>query len=197
MLVQLTSVDPIWSLFTVIGILTLFGKKKKDEKDHEETGESSTPTPTSPPNSPAAPLQTLPIPTSAPAPTPPSTPLNPPSMNANISYQPPRSWQGSPHGDEDSSLSRLLQSLLRDLPSDANSMGGEQQGAFSLQSTAEWVPPRATPTSRPMMIGLGGKKGPEPDKPTAAPPAPVTTAPPPPPAPPVRSVKPSAPMEQL
>jgi KaiC/GvpD/RAD55 family RecA-like ATPase len=117
-------------------------------------------------------------------------------MNANISYQPPRSWQGPPQGDEDSSLSRLLQSLLRDLPSDANSMGGEQPGAFSLQSTAEWVPPRATPTSRPMMIGPGGKKGPEPDKPTTAPQPPAATAPPPPPAPPVRSVKTAAPVEQ-
>src|SRR6266581_3553058 len=190
MLVQLTSLDPIWSLFTVIGILTLFGKKKKDEKDHEETGESSTPMPTSAPNSPAAPLQAPPLSASAPAPPP-----NPPPMNPNVSYQPPRSWQGPPQGDEDSSLSRLLQSLLRDLPSDANSMGGEQPGAFSLQSTAEWVPPRATPTSRPMMIGPGGKKGPEPDKPTAAPQPPVATAPPPPLAPPIRSMKPPAPVE--
>ncbi|HLC11269.1 hypothetical protein E6H30_02425 [Candidatus Bathyarchaeota archaeon] len=192
MLVQLTSLDPIWSLFTIIGILTLFGKRKKDEKDHEETGESSTPMPTSAPNSPAAPLQAPPVPASAPSS--PSLPTSP--MNANVSYQPPRSWQGPPQGDEDSSLSRLLQSLLRDLPSDANSMGGDQTGAFSLQSTAEWVPPRATPTSRPMMIGPGGKKGPEPDKPIAAPQPPAASAPPPPSAPPVRSVKPSAPMEQ-
>ncbi|TMI13211.1 hypothetical protein E6H35_07725 [Candidatus Bathyarchaeota archaeon] len=195
MLVQLTSLDPIWSLFTVIGILTLFGKKKKDEKDHEENGESSTSMPTSAPNSPAAPLQAPPVPASALAP-PSSPPPTSPPMNANISYQPPRSWQGPPQGDEDSSLSRLLQSLLRDLPSDANSMGGDQPGAFSLQSTAEWIPPRATPTSRPMMIGPAGKKGSEPDKPTPAPQPPVATAPPPPPAPPVRSVKPSAPMEQ-
>src|SRR6266702_370519 len=192
MLVQLTSLDPIWSLFTVIGILTLFGKKKKDEKDHEETGESSTPMPTSAPNSPApSTFQVPPLSASAPAPPP-----NPPPMNPNVSYQPPRSWQGPPQGDEESSLSRLLQSLLRDLPSDANSMGGDKPGAFSLQSTAEWVPPRATPTSRPMMIGPGGKKGPEPDKPIAAPQPPAATAPPPPSAPPVRSVKPSAPMEQ-
>src|SRR2546428_9467328 len=194
MLVQLTSLDPIWSLFTIIGILTLFGKKKKDEKDHEETGESSTPMPTSAPNSPAPSTFQVP-PLSASAPASPSPPTSPP-MNANVSYQPLRSWQGPPQGDEDSSLSRLLQSLLRDLPSDTNSMGGDQTGAFSLQSTAEWVPPRATPTSRPMMIGPGGKKGPEPDKPIAAPQPPAASAPPPPSAPPVRSVKPSAPMEQ-
>src|SRR5256712_10100913 len=47
-----------------------------------------------------------------------------------------------------------------------------------------------------MMIGPGGRKGPDSEKPAPAPPVPATTAPPPPPAPPVRSVKPSAPMEQ-
>src|SRR3989475_710215 len=193
MLVQLTSLDPIWSLFTLIGILTLFGKKKKDEKDHEETGESSTPMPTSAPNSPVpSTFQVPPLPASAPAP-----PATPPPWTPTVQNKPPRSWPGPPQGDEDSSLSRLLQSLLRDLPSDANSMGGDQPGAFSLQSTAEWAPPRATPTSRPMMISPGGKKGPEPDKPTPAPRPPAATAPPPPSAPPVRSVKPSAPMEQL
>src|SRR2546425_5077284 len=193
MLVQLTSLDPIWTLFIVIGILTLFGKKKKGEKEDEQTAEASTSSSASSPNPPMAsiPLQAPPVPASAPAPP------NPAPAYTATSYQPPRNWQGPPQGDEDSSLSRLLQSLLRDLPSDANSMGGDQPGAFSLQSTAEWVPPRATPTSRPMMIGPGGKKGPEPDKPTTAPQPPAATAPPPPSAPPVRSVKPSAPMEQL
>src|SRR2546425_381481 len=84
MLVQLTSLDPIWSLFTVIGILTLFGKKKKGDKDHEETGESLTSMPTSAPNSPAAPLQAPPVPVSAPAP-PSSPPPTSPPMNANAS----------------------------------------------------------------------------------------------------------------
>ena len=193
MLFQLASLDPIWTFFAIIGMLTMFGRKKKDGKEEEETGEVSTSLPTSTPSSPAAPLQAPPVPQSAPAP--PSTPPNPPLMNANISYQLPRSWQGPPQGDEDSSLSRLLQSLLRDMPSDANSIGGEQPGAFSLQSTPEWVPPRATPTSRPMMIGPGGKKGSEPDKPASVPPPPATTAPPFP-VPPVRSMKPPASVEQ-
>src|SRR3989441_6898968 len=167
MLVQLTTMDPIWTLFTVIGILTLFGKKKKDEKEDGETVETSTPSATLTPSSPttSTPVQAPPAPASSP------TPPNPSPVNTFSSYQPPRSWQGLPQGDEDSSLSRLLQSLLKDLPSDANSMGGEQPGAFSLQSTAEWVPPRATPTSRPMMIGPGGKKGSDPEKPAPAPPA--------------------------
>src|SRR6267143_1064874 len=185
MLVQLTSLNSIWTFFVVIGILTLFGKKKKDGKE-EETGAGSSSMSTSTPSSPApytAP-QAPPLPASAPAP---STPPNPPPMNANTSYQPPRSWQGIPQGDEDSSLSRLLQSLLKDLPSDASSMGGEQPRAFTTEGLSEWVPPRATPTSRPMVIVPGGKKGTEPDKPTAALP---------PLAPPVRSMKPPEPVEQ-
>src|SRR6266567_8975801 len=54
MLVQLTSMDPIWTLFTVIGILTLFGKKKKDEKEDGETVEVSTPSATLTPSSPTS-----------------------------------------------------------------------------------------------------------------------------------------------
>ena len=192
MLVQLTSMDPIWTLFTVIGILTLFGKKKKDEKEDGETVEASTPSATLTPSSPttSSPIQAPPVPASSP------TPPSPSPVNTFSSYQPPRSWQGIPQGDEDSSLSRLLQSLLKDLPSDASSMGGEQPRAFTTEGLSEWVPPRATPTSRPMVIVPGGKKGAETDKtaPTPSPPATTVT---PPPAPSVRSVKPPEPMEQI
>src|SRR5207249_7188699 len=58
---------------------------------------------------------------------------------------------------------------------------------FTMQSNPEWVPPRATPTSRPMTIVPGGKKGPELDKPSMAPPLPATSA---------RSMKPPEPVEQ-
>src|SRR5690348_18439530 len=109
MLVQLTSLDPIWTLFTIIGILTLFGKKKKDEKEDGETREASTSMAASTPNfsTVATPIQPSPVPASSP------TPPNPASMNASSSYQAPRSWSAPPQGDEDSSLSRLLQSLLK------------------------------------------------------------------------------------
>jgi len=56
-----------------------------------------------------------------------------------------------------------------------------------MQSNPEWVPPRATPTSRPMTIVPGGKKGLELDKPSMAPPLPATSA---------RSMKPPEPVEQ-
>src|SRR5713101_3059038 len=140
MLVQLTSLDPIWTLFTVIGILTLFGKKKKDEKEDGETVEASTPSATLTPSSPTTspPIQAPPVPASSP------TPPNPSPVNTFSSYH----------------------------------------------------PPRATPTSRPMVIAPGGKKGLEPDK-TAATPSPPATTVTPPPAPSVRSMKPPAPVEQI
>src|SRR4029077_6519138 len=199
MLVQLTSLDPIWTLFTVIGILTLFGKKKKDEKEDGETGEASTTMAPSAPYSPttSTPIQPPPVPASS------RMPPNPAPVNSSSSYQAPRSWTAPPQGDEDSSLSRLLQSLLKDLPSDAYSISGDQARPFTAEGISEWVPPRATPTSRPMMIVPGGKKGAEPDNPapalspptTTVTPLPSTTMPPPP-APPVRSVKPPEPAEQ-
>ncbi len=191
MLVQLTSLDPIWTLFTVIGILTLFGKKKKDEKEDGETAEASAPSATLTPFSSTAstPIQAPFVPASSP------TPPNPSPVNTSSSYQPPRNWQGAPQGDEDSSLSRLLQSLLKDLPSDANSISGDQPRAFTTEGLSEWVPPRATPTSRPMVIVPGGKKGPEPDKPALSPSPPATTVTPPS-ASPVRSLKPPEPVEQ-
>src|SRR6266571_764333 len=178
MLVQLTSLDPVWTLFTVIVILTLFGKKKKDEKEDGGTVEASTPSATLTPSSATT-----------------STPPNPSPVNTFSSYQPPRSWQSPLQGDEDSSLSRLLQSLLKDLPSDASSIGGEQPRAFTTEGLSEWVPPRATPTSRPMVIIPGGKKGSEPDKAAPVPSSPATTVTPPP-APPVRSVRPPELVEQ-
>ncbi len=191
MLVQLTSMDPIWTLFTVIGILTLFGKKKKDEKEDGETVEASTPSATLTPSSPTSsiPIQPPPVPAGSP------TPPNPAPMNASTSYQPQRIWSAPPQGDEDSSLSRLLQSLLKDLPSDANSISGDQPRAFTTEGLSEWVPPRATPTSRPMVIIPGGKKGAETDKTAPTPSPPATTAPPPP-APPARFVKPPDPVQQ-
>src|SRR6266581_3095478 len=190
MLVQLTSLDPVWTLFTVIGILTLFGKKKKDEKEDGGTVEASTPSATLTPSSPttSTPIQAPPVPASSP------TPPNPSPVNTFSSYQPPRSWQSPLQGDEDSSLSRLLQSLLKDLPSDASSIG-EQPRAFTTEGLSEWVPPRATPTSRPMVIIPGGKKGSEPDKAAPVPSSPATTVTPPP-APPVRSVRPPELVEQ-
>src|SRR5437867_11412483 len=183
MLVQLASLDPIWTLFTIIGILTMFGRKKKDEKESETTENASTSASTSTPDSPATsnPVQAPPISSSSPSPP------HPPPKSTTSFYQPPRSSPVPTQADEDSSLSRLLQSLLKDLPTDATTFDGEQPRGFAMQSNPEWVPPRATPTSRPMTIVPGGKKGPELDKPGMAPPLPATSA---------RPMKPPEPVEQ-
>lgn len=163
----------------------MFGRKKKDEKEDEATDDvSTTSTSASTANAPvtSTPVQAHPVPAGSPTP-----PNLPPMTTTSSSYQSARSSPSMAQIDEDSSLSRLLQSLLRDLPPDSGSFGGEPPRAFAMQSSPEWVPPRATPTSRPMMIVPGGKKDAEPDKPTMAPT---------PPASPVRSMKPPEPVPQ-
>src|SRR5712692_732961 len=148
MLVQLASLGPIWTLFVVIGILTMFGRKKKDEKAGQETEDSSTSASTSAPNTPPTPppVQAPPVPAGSPA-----LP-NVPSMNTTSFYQPPRSAPVLIQADEDSSLSRLLQSLLKDLPPDSSTFRGEEPRGFAMYFILIRLPPRATPTSRPMMI---------------------------------------------
>jgi len=155
----------------------MFGRKKKDEKEGDTTEDVSASASASTGILPAmsTPIQAPSVPAGSP------TPTNFPPVSATSSYQPPRSAPPSTQVDEDSSLSRLLQSLLKDLPPDASSFSGEQPRGFTMQSSPEWVPPRSTPTSRPMTIAPGGKKGPEPDKPSIAPS---------PPAPLVRPTKP-------
>ena len=90
-------------------------------------------------------------------------------------------------------MSRLLQSLLKDLPADSSSIS-EPSGSYSMQSSPEWVPPRATPASRPMVIVPGAKKSPDQDKPAPTPfPSPASITPPAPQAP-MRPIKPPEPM---
>src|SRR3989442_7304207 len=155
----------------------MFGRKKKDEKEGDATEDMLTSASALTANPPgmSTPIQAPSIPAGSP------TPPNLPPVSATSSYQPPRSSPAPAQIDEDSSLSRLLQSLLKDLPSDASSFAGEQPRGFAMQSSPEWVPPRSTPTSRPMTIFPGGKKGSEPDK---------QSMDPPPPPPPARSMKP-------
>ena len=105
----------------------MFGRKKKDEKEGQETQDASTSVSTSEPTPPvtSTPVQAPPISTSSP------TPPNPPPISTTSFYQPPRSSPAPTQADEDSSLSRLLQSLLKDLPTDASTFGGEQPRGFA------------------------------------------------------------------
>src|SRR5438132_10030649 len=148
-----------------LGVLTMFGRKKKDEKERDTTEEVSASASASTAIAPAmsTPIQAPSVPAGSP------TPTNFPPVSATGSYQPPGGPPTSTQVDEDSSLSRLLQSLLKDLPPDASSFSGEQPRGFAMQSSPEWIPPRSTPTSRPMTIAPGGTRGPEQARPSIAP----------------------------
>src|SRR3989454_4956786 len=166
-----------------LGVLTMFGRKKKDEKEGDTTEDVSASASASTAIAPAmsTPIQAPSVPAGSP------TPTNFPPVSATSSYQPPRSAPPSTQMDEDSSLSRLLQSLLKDLPPDASSFSGEPPRGFTMQSSPEWVPPRSTPTSRPMTIAPGGKRDDEPEKSIMKPTQP---------APPVRPSKTPEPSQQ-
>jgi KaiC/GvpD/RAD55 family RecA-like ATPase len=124
MFVQFAHASPLVLVPVVIGILTLFGKKKKEDKT-EEPKQKQTPGPL---GSPGAPGQAT---TS--------------SLTGESSSQ-----------VEDTSLNRILQMLMQDIPV---SQAGEKDETRSVPSvTPNWVPPRVTPPSRPMVI-LPGDKG--------------------------------------
>ncbi|HEY4657512.1 MAG TPA: RAD55 family ATPase [Candidatus Bathyarchaeia archaeon] len=124
MIVQLAHASPLLLVPVLIGILTLFGKKKKEDKT-EEPKQKKTPGP----------------------------------LGSTLSSG--QATTGSMVGEhspqvEDTSLNRILQMLMQDMPV---SQPGENDEARSVPSvTPNWVPPRATPPSRPMVI-LPGDKG--------------------------------------
>jgi len=59
-------------------------------------------------------------------------------------------------GNEDSPLTKLLESLMHDIPLSQPNTGPE--AVRVPPSTPDWVPPRATPPSRPMVIAPGDKE---------------------------------------
>lgn len=124
MLVQVAQASPLLLVPVVIGIMTLFGKKKKEEKP-EQPVQKQTPGPLGSPGTPG---------------------------QGSTS-----SGAGEPSPQiEDTSLNRILQMLMQDIPV---SQPGEKEEGRSVQPvTSNWVPHRATPPSRPMVI-LPGDKG--------------------------------------
>jgi len=126
MIVHFAHASPLLLVPVVIGILTLFGKKKKEDKS-DESKQKQTPGPLGPPGA---------------------------SGQSSTSNQ-----VGDPSSQvEDTSLNRILQMLMQDIPV---SQPGERDETRSVRSvTPNWVPPRATPPSRPMVIlpGDEGKK---------------------------------------
>ncbi|OLD44777.1 hypothetical protein AUI51_00815 [archaeon 13_1_40CM_2_52_4] len=142
-------------------MLTIFGKKKKDDSSLGlDTGTENRASPQTP--------YTLPQ-----SMQPQTPPLNTPqdqtvsqSPQSSINNQPftpstqPSTRMTTPgpmarqlpldasFPSEETSLSRLLQSLLQDIPANTGSSFSSMR-----ESTPEYVPPRATPPSRAMVIG--------------------------------------------
>ncbi|HYY91189.1 MAG TPA: ATPase domain-containing protein [Candidatus Dormibacteraeota bacterium] len=173
-------------------MLTIFGKKKKDETDEAQGPPEPLPGPPQAPQS--QPSLNSPSPTQAPTPASNPTPSTdfPPQTFARQQNQPVfRPPPNAPLPQEETSLTKLLQSLLSDVSGafDSESFQGPAQ------STPEYVPIRSTPPSRPMVIGPGKDTGdweeqaqPSTKQPSIAPPgksskaeAPTPTKPTPPP----------------
>ena len=140
-------------------MLTIFGKKKKEEADDKtsDTGSASTISLTSTQTAQAS----IPSPPFVSSQTsqksPPAQSSNSPSMQPSSGMAPPQPTfgrqvaPGTPLPEEETSLTRLLRSLLQDIPASQN-LGS---GSFIPESTPEFVPLRTTPPSRPMVIGSG------------------------------------------
>src|SRR5712692_9527582 len=119
--------NPLIFAPALVGIITLFGKKKKEEPqksgDPQEATEQASSGSTGENPSPAPPLY------------PSFGPVQ--ETGEEASRSPP-----------EDPLNKLLQSLLNDMPP-GQSTGSEE---FGVRSTPDWVPPRATPPSRPMVL---------------------------------------------
>ena len=142
MIIHLAVIDPLLLAPIAFGILTIFGRgKKKDDKDDEGYETNQTP----PSQNPAQQNQ-----------TPPPTPATSPSPHGPHDAGPGLSSQSS--SQEETSLNKLLQSLLQDMPFNPPGPGQNDSSNSGMTSTPDWVPPRSTPRSRPMVIAEGDTK---------------------------------------
>ena len=148
-------------------MLTIFGKKKKDDSsvalDPGVDTQTSSQTPSvvaqSMPTQAPVPLTTQNRPVSQPMQSPAMNQPIPPAQAPSIRQLTPGPMPRQLPLDasfplDETSLSRLLQSLLQDIPIDTSSSFASMR-----QSTPEYVPPRATPPSRAMVIGQGRDEG--------------------------------------
>jgi len=148
-------------------VLTIFGKKKKDDSSVEiDTGTDAQTSPQTPSVPPQSMLTQSPIPVTTQG-QPLSQPTQGPINNQPISQPPAPSVRQTPpeptprqlpldasFPSEETSLSRILQSLLQDIPTNTGSSISPMR-----VSTPDYVPPRATPPSRAMVIGQKDEEG--------------------------------------
>ncbi len=127
--------DPFILAPIAFTVLTIFGRKgKKEEKGAPEKPEK---TPTV-----EEPVRQTPSQTDS---SPSALPSDNTAVNPEVSSS-----------SDETSLNKLLQSLLQDMP--FNPPPESESNDASLQSTTDWIPPRATPPSRPMIIVPGEKR---------------------------------------
>ncbi len=137
MIIQVAHLGPFILAPIAFGLLTIFGRKGKKE---EKEGDGK------PDKTPSAQQLVQPVQGS---PSPPSpSPSAPPPENTEFNPE-------SSTTPEETSLNKLLQSLLQDMPFTPPS--ADESGEAPATSTPEWVPPRATPPSRPMVLVPGGR----------------------------------------
>src|SRR5213596_2276077 len=150
-------------------MLTIFGKKKKDDSSVQigtgtDAGQASSQTPSPmPPESmqtqtsvpPTIQNQPATWPTQTPVMTQPIPPPPAPPMRQMSPGQTPKQLPlDASFPSEETSLSRILQSLLQDIPTATGSTFSAMR-----ESTPEYVAPRSTPPSRAMVIGQKDDEG--------------------------------------
>jgi KaiC/GvpD/RAD55 family RecA-like ATPase len=147
-------------------MLTLFGKKKKEDSSawidtgtDTQTSQASSGLPqlTQTPALNPVPVQNQPVsqPTQSPAVGQSFTPSPVPPMRRAAEGPTPRQLPlDASFPSEETSLSRILQSLLQDIPTNTGSPFSPLR-----MSAPDYVPPRATPPSRPMVIGQKDEEG--------------------------------------
>ncbi len=134
-------------------MLTIFGKKKREDQTAADSLSSQIEAP-EPLSSPSQSPSSMPT---APAQGPiEDQPQPQPVMRAAPPQQSFRLSPTAPLPAEETSLTRLLQSLLQDIPLPP---GVDLGFTGASQTTPDYVPVRSTPPSRPMMIGPGKEGG--------------------------------------
>src|SRR6266705_4009772 len=130
-------------------MLTIFGKKKREDQTAADSLSSQIEAP-EPLSSPSQSPSSMPT---APAQGPiEDQPQPQPVMRAAPPQQSFRLSPTAPLPAEETSLTRLLQSLLQDIPLPP---GVDLGFGGASQTTPDYVPVRSTPPSRPMVIGPG------------------------------------------
>jgi KaiC/GvpD/RAD55 family RecA-like ATPase len=124
----------------IIGMLTIFGRKKNEKPD--ESKQLDPPSPSEIPSLPEKDNDPVPIVEKR-------EEKMVPTFPSQVEQRPQHVFR-----DEETSLNKLLQSIIQDLP--GSGLTDEVQSGREIPATPDYVPLRATPPSRPMVIDPKG-----------------------------------------